>query len=93
MVRWLCYPTELGSEPDEIELIEISPDEDEPGFDMYLFRFRMRPPHWAAERGWMVGAAGPYVRGGELFASTGKNWRSTFSNFEAFSGEGADPLE
>jgi hypothetical protein len=50
---------ERGEIPDEIELVEVIPDGDG---DHYLLRFRFLPPHELAERGWMGGVAGPFLR-------------------------------
>ena len=33
---------------------------------LHLFGFRVRPPHWSAGRGWMVGAVGPFDPGAEF---------------------------
>ena len=55
MVDWLCYPTELGREPDEIEL-DIFEDSK---YEFYLFRFRSDSEGWK-EKGWMAGLAGPF---------------------------------
>ena len=66
LVFWLCHPNELQSAPDEIELIGKFPKElGSPvgRVDYYLFRFRVTPPHWAADDGWMAGVAGPYREG------------------------------
>lgn len=79
LAAWLSHPNELGAPPDEIELIEKTPA---PGLDgqvYYVFRFRVRAPHWAANDGWMAGVAGPYDNRGELAA----HGRGTFSRFEA----------
>lgn len=63
MAAWLAYPTELGVEPDEIELLRAIEVQTPDGpSDLYVFRFRTSKPHWAAKHGWMVGVAGPYVR-------------------------------
>jgi hypothetical protein len=80
MVEWLCYPTELGRPPDEIELMKvISVDGGRDGvIDTYLYRFRTFEPHWAAKDGWMAGVAGPFRRRDEpTFRSLG----GTFSSF------------
>ena len=63
MVTWLAYPTELGAEPDEIELLRTVEFESPSGpVDLFVFRFRTHEPHWAAAEGWMIGVAGPYLR-------------------------------
>jgi hypothetical protein len=62
LVNWLEFPTELGSAPDEIELItKITLTEDE-AMDYYVFKFRTNPPHWAAQYDWMMGVCGPYKK-------------------------------
>jgi hypothetical protein len=63
MATWLAYPTELGAAPDEIELLRTVEFESPDGpVDLFVFRFRTHQPHWAAEDGWMIGVAGPYLR-------------------------------
>jgi len=82
MVNWLIYPTELGREPDEIELMEVIPQDPKDGYgirEYYIFRFRTMPPHWAAEDGWMAGISGPYLR---KEIPTTKSYGYTFSCFE-----------
>lgn len=71
---WLCYPTELGREPDEIELIHV---ESRPAsqtrtpinwlrkrklVDYFFFKYRVTEEHWSKKNGWMVGMAGGYQR-------------------------------
>ena len=62
LVQWLAHPNELRGPPDEIQFERVyTKQTDEVGpVRWYLFRFRVRPPHWAADKGWMAGAAGPY---------------------------------
>src|SRR5262249_23358781 len=63
MVRWLIYPTELNRAPDEIEQIAILQLDAADGIaDLFVYRFRTFEPHWAADKGWMVGVAGPFLR-------------------------------
>lgn len=74
MVDWLCYPTELGRVPDEIELmqiIEIS------NTLYYLFRFRSEHEDWV-DTGWMAGVSGGYKKNTLSIDSSGY----TFSKFE-----------
>lgn len=65
LARWLCEVTELGRAPDEMELIGTrrGPATLSGGGEavLFLFRFRLRSPHWSASRGWMVGVAGPWT--------------------------------
>lgn len=80
LAAWLAHPNELGSVPDEIELMKQVPAPGLDGQSYYAFRYRMREPHWSAKDGWMAGVAGPYDPRGPL-ATSG---RGTFSRFEAY---------
>jgi hypothetical protein len=61
LVFWLLHPNELAARPDEIELVkEVAQELDSQRCRFLVFRFRTRPPHWAAGKGWMAGVAGPY---------------------------------
>jgi hypothetical protein len=63
MATWLAYPNELGAQPDEIELLRtVEFDTPNGPVDLFVFRFLIHEPHWAAENGWMIGVAGPYLR-------------------------------
>ncbi len=68
MVEWLCFPTELGREPDEIELVHIETRNIKHGrakpkpTDYYFFRFCMTDKYRVKEDGWMLGMAGGYER-------------------------------
>ncbi len=85
MVQWLIYPTELGRPPDEIEPVGVQPMRHAEGVaDLYVFRFRAREPHWAAEHGWLVGVAGPYLRSAQ---PTSNSLNATFSRFEPYDPE------
>lgn len=67
MVCWLMHPNELKAAPSEIELVRDYPvEEDGKKGRMFLFRFRIDSPHWASDRGWMAGVAGPYWDGEDL---------------------------
>lgn len=67
LARWLSEVTELGRAPDEIELVGTRSGpasiDDVGGTSavVFLFRFRLRVPHWSAARGWMIGVAGPWT--------------------------------
>jgi hypothetical protein len=82
LVAWLCHPHELGTAPEEIELMATVPPPGEgfPRHQYFVFRYRTRPPHWAASRGWLAGVAGPYPVDGPLQTSG----RGTFSHFEPY---------
>jgi hypothetical protein len=64
LVNWLCHPNELKSAPDEIQLVKVVtiPTTEVGDVEWYLFKYRTRPPHWAADKGWMAGVAGPYPK-------------------------------
>lgn len=83
LALWLWHPNELGSPPDEIELMAKvpapSPALPHPS-EYFLFRFRTQPPHWAAKDGWMAGVAGPYMTAGDPSPHAG----GTFSQFEPY---------
>jgi hypothetical protein len=80
MVRWLMYPTELAQAPDAIEEARVVPIETNDGAaDLYVYKFRTFEPHWAAEKGWMVGVAGPFVQREQ---PTIRSLGATFSRFE-----------
>ena len=54
------HPNELGAKPDEIEAVRIiERTEDGKRCKFIVYRFRTRPPHWAARKGWLAGIAGP----------------------------------
>jgi hypothetical protein len=82
LVLWLAHPNELAAPPDEIELMAMVPlpGQSLPGLRYYVFRFRTKPPHWAAEDGWMAGVAGPFAAAGPPEASGA----GTFSRFESY---------
>lgn len=46
----------------------------------FVFRFRTKPPHWAAKDGWLAGVAGPYWENEEPDLVPA----GVFSRFEAF---------
>jgi hypothetical protein len=84
MVKWLVYPTELGSEPDDLELMNVVSEDFGPPdgvMEWYLFRFRTHPPHWAAKDGWMAGVAGPFKR---AEAPSTRAYGDTFSEFQSW---------
>jgi len=71
LVSWLERPGELGCVPDEVEHIWTRPVPIDGVAEarwpaMYLFRFRVRAPHWTCATGWMVGAAGLYRNDGTV---------------------------
>jgi hypothetical protein len=82
MVCWLTHPSELCAVPDQIEPLGKLPfltDDVVEGL-LYVYRFRVDEPHWAAKDGWMVGWAGPYPVTGPLEYAGGY----TFSKFETW---------
>jgi hypothetical protein len=82
LVLWLAHPNELAALPDEIELMAAvpAPGKDFEGQRYFVFRYRTRPPHWAAKDGWLAGVSGPYSVDGPV--SPGAS--GTFSRFEAY---------
>lgn len=83
LVEWLTFPTELNSAPEEIQLekkIAVASKKYQRLY-YYVFQFRTLPPHWAAERGWLKGFAGPYPLGAP---PSPRALGSSFSKFEAW---------
>jgi hypothetical protein len=79
LVNWLIYPTELGREPDAIELVKTV---DSPaGIEKeryYIFKFRSDLKGFK-EKGWMMGLSGPWSPD-KPFTQPGGS--GTFSEFE-----------
>jgi hypothetical protein len=91
LAYWLAHGNELGEPPREFELVHSATvDADEPvgRVEYFLFRFRTRPPHWAADRGWMAGVAGPYRPGEEDPLTMGGT--GAFSELEPFAARSRD---
>ncbi|MEM9203133.1 MAG: hypothetical protein AAGC53_15860 [Actinomycetota bacterium] len=83
MVRWLAYPAELGRAPDDIDLItRTALDDAGRPADLFVFKFRTHEPHWAAEKGWMVGTSGPYPQTGSPSLTAGAMTFSTFARVD-----------
>ncbi|HLP84337.1 MAG TPA: hypothetical protein VK157_08300 [Phycisphaerales bacterium] len=92
MADWLTFGTELGREPDEIELIHVETRNASQGprlmrwlskrepVDYYFFKFRVTEEHWSQENGWMVGMAGGYARAAQ---PTTDHDGGTFSKFDS----------
>ena len=83
LAKWLMHGNELAAAPTEIELVRKLPvnQEDKNG-SIYLFKFRIDPPHWAADKGWMAGVSGPFWDNEEL--DDFEYGDGTFSEFESF---------
>jgi hypothetical protein len=83
MIKWLMHGNELGAAPTEIQLVAKLPvSQDDKNGSIYLFQFRINPPHWAADSGWMAGVSGPFWDDEDITdfeLSSG-----TFSEFEPF---------
>lgn len=63
MAYWLLHGHAFGQLPDEMELVksvEHKGPTDTPQ-TYYLFKFKMNAPHPASEKGWMIGACGPFI--------------------------------
>lgn len=73
MINWLVYPTELGKEPDEIELLG---ELDYNNYIYYIFKFKSND---FRIKDYMLGISGGYEKNKITSNSTG----ATFSNFEA----------
>ena len=81
LAKWLMHPNELRTPPDKIELVKIIDVQQENKTGTYfLFKFCVKDDHWASEKGWMAGAAGPYWDDEEMPAKG----RGTFSELVPF---------
>jgi hypothetical protein len=89
MVNWLLYPTELGTAPDEIILENVFEfDTKEEGLvEYFLFKFKTNPPHWAAEKSWMVGISGPFYKNNYPTTNPRNGTFSDFDSWEEFTPE------
>jgi hypothetical protein len=77
--RWIAHPMELGTPPEEIELMGTFPAMTDAGIaDIYLFRFREYPKPWEPGEGWQAGIAGPMSNGEAI----GSSW-SRFENWDS----------
>lgn len=75
LVSWLTYPTELGCEPNEIELVKVVAVGND---DHYVFRFRTDDAKLGQPaKTWLLGVAGPYQHG--RLSSHGNGTFSTFT--------------
>jgi hypothetical protein len=83
LAAWLNHPNELGSPPDEMELMaKVRATGADAAADRhyFVFRFRAAPPHWAAKDGWLAGIAGPY----DMSQEPRPSGSGTSSRFESF---------
>ncbi len=88
MVRWLSFPTELGTVPDEIvaaKILRFRTEENRP-VALYVFRFRVDEPHWSAADGWMAGVSGPFPLDGSPCIN---DMGGTFSDFKSWESRSA----
>jgi hypothetical protein len=75
MVQWLCYPAELGREPDHLQLMARFDHEDAEGDQsLYVWRFKNED----ADK-WYAGTSGSYLLGADPHPISGS---STFSCFD-----------
>ena len=85
LVRWLMHPNELRTAPSEIELLrQVDVAENDKRGRCFLFRFRVEAPHWAADRGWMSGIAGPFWDG-DAESDAGPGTFSELTSYDAMS--------
>jgi hypothetical protein len=64
IVSWLAHPNELRKAPDAIEMLGkhfVESETAEGRFAYFLYRFRVEPPHFAADKGWIAGVCGPFL--------------------------------
>ena len=86
LVTWLEFPTELGASPSEIIFDSLITIQEENKQDYYAFKYRILPPHWAAQYNWMWGISGPYVAESEPYDSPSKVY-SRFNQIASISAE------
>jgi hypothetical protein len=88
IVNWLLYPTELGRNPEKIELMKIvKVDTEEDGeVEFYIYRFKSDHPDWK-DSGWMAGVAG-YYKVNDKPTTIANGY--TFSSFEKWEGKTAE---
>lgn len=80
MVRWLVYPTELGQEPEAVELVKTVDGEGSGGKERYyIFKFRSDLKAFKDD-GWMMGLSGPWDPSKPFTQPAGGH---TFSEFES----------
>lgn len=83
LVRWLMHPNELQIAPGEIELLrQLDVTDEQKCGRCFLFRFRVEAPHWAADRGWMSGIAGPFWDG-DPAPDAGRETFSELTSYDA----------
>jgi len=62
LAYWMMHPNELQGAPSEIEMVEeIEKVVQGEHAKFLVYRYRMPPGHWAANDGWILGLAGPFV--------------------------------
>lgn len=86
LVSWLEFPTELGTSPSEIVFHSLITIQEKESFDYYTFKYRILPPHWAAQYNWMWGVAGPYTIESQPYDSPSKVY-SRFNQIDSISAE------
>ena len=74
MIEWLKYPTELGEEPEQIELVDTIEKENT---IFYIYKFRAKSGK-LKDRNYMLGISGGFEKGYITTQTTGY----TFSNLE-----------
>ncbi len=90
LVSWLASDPQLGVAPDEIEFRESLPAPRAWGAgELRVYAFRLRSPHWSAERGWMIGAVGPFDPDAEFHPRRSEN----FAAFSLYAADYEDCIE
>ena len=86
LVTWLEFPTELGSSPSEIVFDSLITIQEKKTLDYYTFKYRIFPPHWAAQYNWMWGVSGPYTTENKPYDSPTRVY-SRFNQISSISAE------
>lgn len=96
LAQWLCYPTEFGGPPQEIQLIQEREIEDNAGNKgwVYLFKYRYSDDYFPDGKndGWLVGISGmqpidryKFTVTGSFIDEDGTNTSLTFSHMNKLS--------
>jgi hypothetical protein len=86
LAKWLEFPAELDTCPDEIEHIKrVTFDFDGQNNHVHyeVFKYRVNEPHWASKNGWMLGVVGPYFDDSKPYDFA----HSTFSRVDSILGK------
>lgn len=68
LVNWIAVEENLLQPPTQISLVEqIKLKEKNNTLTYYVFKFKIDPPHFSADKGWLLGVVGPYSKKSKPF--------------------------